>query len=289
MSDIGFIGVGAMGSQMAQRLIAAGHSLTIFDPNQAALVPFEKSARIAKSAAECGGASLIILMVQNDDQLKEALLGEPGVLSTIKPERNSLIAVMSTVLPDTIFAIRDAIKEKGARLIDAPVSGGPVGAREGTLSIMVGGAESDFAEAKPLFEAFGKNIYLCGKLGSGELTKIINNLLGVANTFLFAEALSIGKRYDVDLSRLVPIMDVSSGRCMGTRDWPRHLQIYRDAARTSETIKALTDVCRKDLHHAVEIAHLSGVNVPLAERLFETLNDATYAEIHDRWRSLASS
>jgi 3-hydroxyisobutyrate dehydrogenase-like beta-hydroxyacid dehydrogenase len=288
MQTIGFIGVGAMGSPMAMRLHQAGHPLIVFDPSTAALAPFESAgARIARTASDCAAAEIVILMVQNDAQLRESVLGEHGVLAGIGAGRDCLIAVMSTVLPETIRVVAERSAAKNVRLIDAPVSGGVGGARAGTLSIMAGGAEADLEKARPVFEVLSKNIFYCGGLGAGELTKIINNLLGVANAYLLAEALSLGKQHGLDLGRLVSIMDASSGRCFGTQDWQSQSKVYDAFVENPGAMKPLTDVCRKDLAHVVAMARSAGVPAPLANHLLQALTETTYDDFQRQWARIS--
>lgn len=262
MQRIGFIGVGNMGSRMARRLHDAGYALTVCDREPAALRAFAKAGvTIASSPAACADNDCVILMVANDAQLKDVVLASDGLLAGIDAEASLLVAVMSTVLPETIAEIAATLSQKNVAVIDAPVSGGLAGAEAGTLTLMIGGAEDDIARIRPILQAMAATIFHCGALGSGQLTKIVNNMVGVSNLFLVAEAMTLAKRYGLAPERLVAIMEASSGRSTYTRDWEARKATYSAVAGDRDRLQAHLAVCRKDLRCALALA--SNARLPL--------------------------
>src|SRR6202521_3477169 len=154
MEHIGFIGVGSMGSRMARRLHQAGYRLTVYDRDPAALRAFENlGAAIARMPSACGSSDVVILMVANDTQLKEVVLEPNGLLSGIDADAPPLVAVMATVLPETIQEITKPLLRNKVTLLDAPVSGGLAGAEAGSLTVMVGGAQENLARLRPILQA----------------------------------------------------------------------------------------------------------------------------------------
>ena len=167
---VGFVGLGIMGKPMATNLMDAGYKLTVHNrsPEKANELG-EAGATVAKSPKEVAeNTDIIITMLPDSPQVSEVVAGQGGVLEGIT--EGSLVIDMSTISPVVTEELSEAIKEKGASMLDAPVSGGDVGAIEGTLSIMVGGEEADFHRAKPLFEAMGKTITHVGPVGAGQAT-----------------------------------------------------------------------------------------------------------------------
>ena len=165
---VGFVGLGIMGKPMATNLMDAGYKLTVHNrsPEKANELG-EAGATVAKSPKEVAeNTDIIITMLPDSPQVSEVVAGQGGVLEGIT--EGSLVIDMITISPVVTEELSEAIKEKGASMLDAPVSGGDVGAIEGTLSIMVGGEEADFRKAKPLFEAMGKTITHVGPVGAGQ-------------------------------------------------------------------------------------------------------------------------
>ncbi|HEX2183309.1 MAG TPA: NAD(P)-binding domain-containing protein, partial [Rubrobacteraceae bacterium] len=174
---IGFIGLGIMGKPMAQNLMDAGYELTVYNRSpQKAQELGEGGASVADSPREVAeNSDIIITMLPDSPQVREVVTGEAGVLEGIA--EGSLVVDMSTISPVVTEELAEAVKERGASMLDAPVSGGDVGAIEGTLSIMVGGEERDFERARPLFEAMGKTVTHVGPTGAGQVTKAANQVV----------------------------------------------------------------------------------------------------------------
>ncbi len=192
MTTLGFIGLGAMGQPMALNLCKAGHSLQVYarNPDRAAPLQTAGAALAATPADLARGADLVFINVSDDAAVESVLFAETGLLAGCRP--GHLLVDMGTTSPAATRRYAALLAEAGVAWLDAPVSGGVPGARAGTLSIMVGGAEADFARALPLFQVLGKNIVHVGGTGDGQVAKACNqiavsaNLLGVAEMFTFA-------------------------------------------------------------------------------------------------------
>jgi 2-hydroxy-3-oxopropionate reductase len=211
---VGFVGLGIMGKPMATNLMDAGYNLTVHNrsPEKANELG-EAGASVANSPKEVAeNADIIITMLPDSPQVSEVVAGEEGVLEGIT--EGSLIVDMSTISPVVTEELSEAVKEKGASMLDAPVSGGDVGAIEGTLSIMVGGEEADFHRAKPLFEAMGKTITHVGPVGAGQVTKAANQVVVALTIEAVCEALVLGSAGGVAPEK---ILDVLSGGLAGNK------------------------------------------------------------------------
>ncbi|MGE4368284.1 MAG: 3-hydroxyisobutyrate dehydrogenase [Burkholderiaceae bacterium] len=266
MSRIAFIGLGNMGGPMAQNLIRAGHDLAVFDLVPAAVkAAVDAGAQAAGSAADAvKGAEFVISMLPASRHVESLYLGDKGLLSVIDP--SALIIDCSTISPDSARKVAAAAKDKGMRMIDAPVSGGTGGAVAGTLTFIVGGEAADFAVAKPLLEKMGKNIFHAGDAGAGQVAKICNNmLLGIlmAGT---SEALALGVANGMDPAVLSEIISKSSGRNWATElynPWPG---IMEHAPASKNYAGGFgVDLMLKDLGLAAEAAMASRSATPLGE------------------------
>ncbi|MFC1420648.1 2-hydroxy-3-oxopropionate reductase [Streptacidiphilus cavernicola] len=210
---IAFIGLGIMGSPMAANLVRAGHVVTGFNLGQAAIdkLVADGGKGADSIAAAVADAEVVITMVPADPQVEQVILGEGGVLEHAKP--GTLVIDMSSITPQTSIKVAAAAQEKGIRTLDAPVSGGEAGAVEAVLSIMVGGGEDDFAEAKPLFDALGTTVIHVGPAGAGQTVKAANQLIVAVNIQVVAEAVVFLENAGVDLPAA---LDVLAGGLAGS-------------------------------------------------------------------------
>ncbi|GGO37878.1 2-hydroxy-3-oxopropionate reductase [Deinococcus humi] len=199
---IGFIGLGIMGKPMALNLIKAGYALTVNNRTPEVMEELvQAGARAAHSAREVAGQSdIIITMLPDSPQVEEVALGEGGVIEGIRP--GALFIDMSSVSPNTSRKVQQALSARGADALDAPVSGGQVGAEGATLSIMVGGSEESFNRARPVFEAMGKNIVHIGGPGAGQVTKIANQIVVGLTIQAVSEAMTLAKKSGVDAGKV---------------------------------------------------------------------------------------
>jgi len=201
MKRIGFIGLGLMGTGMSKNLLKAGYPVTVWNRTASKMEPLVRAgAEAAGSPKEVAQKSDVIIDIVTDSpDVVEVLLSPNGVIHGAEP--GTVCIDMSTISPITTREIAAKLIEKGVRMMDAPVSGGVIGARDGTLSIMVGGDESLFQECLPIFEAMGKTITHVGGIGNGQITKAVNQIL-VGTTMLgVAEALVFAKKSGVDVEK----------------------------------------------------------------------------------------
>lgn len=208
---VGFVGVGAMGKPMALNIMKANFPLTVHDIREESLAEMrELGVQVSKSAPELGkSADVVVVMVRTYPQIKQVVFPPEGVLGGMRS--GSTLIVMSAISPLEIKELEEVAKDSGISVIDAPVSGGRKGAQNGTLTIMVGGDERVINNHDDVLKAMGKNIYHVGKVGHGQAFKMINQLLVAANIVSVAEALTLAKKLDLDLSLLLEIISNSDG------------------------------------------------------------------------------
>lgn len=212
MTRVAFIGLGNMGAPMAQNLIKAGFSLTVFDLVKDAVNQLVKNGATAAASASdaVNGADVVITMLPASKHVEGIYLGPEGLLTKIASK--ALVIDCSTIAADSARKVARAAADRGLAMIDAPVSGGTGGAIAGTLTFIVGGESADLERARPLLEKMGKNIFHAGAAGAGQVAKIANNmLLGIAMAGT-AEALALGVANGLDPKVLSEIISKSSGR-----------------------------------------------------------------------------
>lgn len=203
---IGFIGLGIMGRHMAGHLLNAGYSLIVYDVRAEAMEPFAaQGATRAKNCSQVAEHSdVVISMVPDSPDVEEVALGPTGIVASA---RAGLIHIdMSTIAPATAINVAMELGKKGVRCLDAPVSGGEVGAKNATLSIMVGGPEELFNEVLPILQVMGKTVTLCGPNGSGQIVKACNQVQVALNFVGMAEALVLGAKAGVDPAIVIKVL-----------------------------------------------------------------------------------
>ena len=210
MIRVGFIGLGSQGGPMARRIVEAGYPVTLWARRSASVEPFaDTAAEVATSPADLAQASdLVCLCVVGDADIDEVTAGEHGLLAAMKP--GGVIAVHSTVHPNTCKALAKKAAAQGVSVIDAPVSGGGGAAAEGRLVVMVGGDTDVVERCRPVFETYGDPVVHLGELGSGQTTKLLNNLLFTANLATAATALSLAESLGVSPQRLTEVISRGS-------------------------------------------------------------------------------
>ena len=247
-APVGFIGLGVMGRPMAANLLAAGHDLIVHNRSptaQAELVSLGARA-VAGPAAVAREAPIVITMLSDDPAVREVIAGPGGVLAGAMAD--SLIIDMSTVSPALSRELAALAGERGVHMLDAPVSGGDVGAREGTLSIMVGGEAEDVERARALFDVLGASVVHVGPAGAGQVVKACNQVLVAITIAGVSEALVLGSKLGVEPER---ILDVLSRGLAGNR--------VMDVRRSNFLEHDFTPGFKVDLHHKdLEIALRSG-------------------------------
>jgi len=266
---VGFLGLGIMGSRMAANLARAGYELAVWThtPGKAQAWASEHGASAHESPAEVARASDVVFsMVVDGEQVASVLLGGAGA---IEAAREGLLCVdCSTIAPGDTRRIGAALAERGARMLDAPVTGSSPRAQDGTLTIMVGGEPEDFGRARPMLEAMGELIVHVGALGQGEMLKLINNSLGAANAAALAEALLLAQATGVDLDALAEVVAAGSGASA-------QLTLKSQAMREHDyTTLFKTSHMLKDVRLCLEEAQRTGVPFPSAAHARDLLSAA---------------
>lgn len=203
---VGFIGLGTMGGPMAARLVAAGFDVRGVDIMPKAVEALSAAGGSAgyRIADACADADIIVTMLPRDEHVEEALVGTDGVLECAK--RDALVLEMSTVSPRTSAVLSERLREAGMRMMDAPVGRTPADARAGTLLVMAGGEAHDFAEARPVFEAFADKVVHLGPAGAGIRMKVINNYMSMVSMVLTSETLTMARKAGIDTAAAVEVL-----------------------------------------------------------------------------------
>jgi 3-hydroxyisobutyrate dehydrogenase len=261
IARLAFIGLGIMGKPMAGHLLAAGYELTIHTRSKAKAD--ELIAKGAKSAdtpaAAAAGADVVLICVTDTPDVKAVLLGEHGVIHSARP--GMIVIDHSTISPDETKKFAAELAGHGTHLLDAPVSGGDVGARNATLSIMVGGDASAFDCAQPILQKMGKTITHCGPSGAGQLTKLVNQVLVSVTNLAVCEALTLATAGGLDpLKTITAVAGGAAGSWQLSNLGPR--MVAGDFAPGF-----MIDLQHKDLRLVLEAAATARVKLPTAEHV----------------------
>jgi len=263
---LGFIGLGAMGRPMVLNLMKHGHSMGVYARRAESAAPLTAAgARLHPSpAALAREAEVLFTMVTNSSDVEEIALGKEGIIHGARA--GSVLVDMETIAPAVARAVARALENKGIDMLDAPVSGGPMGAEQASLSIMVGGERAVFERVKPLLECLGKTIVHMGEHGAGQVTKACNQLALLVTAQGAAEALALAARCGLDPARVREVMlgGVAASRVLelfGKR------MVARDFAGGIET-----RLYHKDLHIVLDLAHESGQGAPAAALVMQHVN-----------------
>ncbi|MFT0212354.1 3-hydroxyisobutyrate dehydrogenase [Pseudomonas sp. F1_0610] len=255
---IGFLGLGNMGGPMAGNLIKAGFTLSVFDLSKDAVNKLvEQGATAVTSPNQFAQqqVDVVISMLPAAPHVKGVFLGEDGLLKHL--QKSTLIIDCSTIDPHSAREVNKVATELGHKMLDAPVSGGTMGAQAGTLTFMVGGTDADFTSAKSILAAMGKNIVHCGACGNGQAAKVANNMLLGISMIGVAEAMALGVSLGMDAKVLAGIINTSSGRCWSSEiNNPFPGVLENVPASRGYTGGFGTDLMLKDLGLATEAAKL---------------------------------
>ncbi|MBW7902623.1 MAG: NAD(P)-dependent oxidoreductase [Rhodocyclaceae bacterium] len=264
--NVGFIGLGLMGRPLALHLAAAGHALHLWARRPTSLEPFKGTgARVHTSAAAVAGHSeVVITMVADAPDVREVTLGENGIAAGAKP--GLIVVDMSTINPNAAREIGAALAARGIEFLDAPVSGGQVGAIGATLTIMVGGRPEAFEQVKPLFEKMGKSITLVGASGAGQVAKACNQILTGVGILAVAEAFDFAAKSGVDPARVRAAL---LGGFAYSKILENHGQRMLDR-NFRPGFKAWMH--QKDLRIVMEEAHRLGLMLPAAAATAQMFN-----------------
>jgi 3-hydroxyisobutyrate dehydrogenase len=262
---IGFIGLGIMGFSMAKRLIEAGHAVTVYNRTAPKTEPLEKlGAKRASTPRDCArGNEFVISIVTDSPDVEEVMLGSEGAAGASRP--GALFIDMSTIAPETARRVGASLKAKGIAFLDAPVTGGDVGAREGTLSILVGGEAGDLERARELLSLMGKRITHCGPLGAGQTVKACNQILCALNMLGIVEALHLARLSGIDQSLVVEALTPGAGG-----SWALE-KLGSRIARGDFSPGFMVDLIQKDLRIVQDAARRVALPLEgsaLAQRMF---------------------
>ncbi|MDF1761315.1 MAG: 3-hydroxyisobutyrate dehydrogenase [Coxiellaceae bacterium] len=273
MTTIGFVGLGHMGQPMAENLVKAGHDLVVFDLAEApvkALV--SQGAKSASSVAELAGqVDVAITMLQTGDQVKSVCFGDDSLFNHLK--KGSMYLDCSTIDVESSRQVHKRASELGFDMLDAPVSGGVLGAQAATLTFMVGGDKKIFEDAKPLFEAMGKNIIHAGQAGNGQVAKICNNMILGASMIAVSEGFLLGESLGLDAKTLFDISSTASAQCWSMTTYCPAPGVLPNVP-SSNSYKAgfSGNMMLKDMHLSQTAADHAGAATPLskaATRMYE--------------------
>ena len=263
---VGFIGLGNMGKPLADRLLV-NNELFVYDLDQKKLEYFTNKGAISCSTPSelASTTSIIFLCLPTSTIVDKVINGENGLIKSAT--KGSYIIDMTTGEPETTRRIAKILKEKEINFIDAPVSGGPKGAHQGNIAIMVGGTESQFAKIKPIMDDISSNIFYAGKIGSGHSIKAGNNLLNLICRMATFEVVSLLVKDGVDSNRAVEIIQKSSGRNYATEI------TLPDNILSGKMFQGFsTGLMKKDANVATKIAYANKIEIPLGKLSQELLS-----------------
>lgn len=263
---IGFIGLGIMGRPMALNLIKAGYRLSVHARREASMRPLlEAGAEPCSSPAEVSRrCTILFTMVSDTPDVEQVILGPQGVIETVQP--GSIVIDMSTISPSVTRTIAERLQAAGAEMLDAPVSGGDIGAEAGTLSIMVGGSQAAFARARPLLEVMGQDIVHVGDHGAGQVCKACNQVLVAQTIAGVGEAMLLAKASGVDPAK---VREALLGGFANSRVLEVHGRRMLEDDYAPGFKAALH---QKDMRIVLEAAHELGLALPGAAQVTQWLN-----------------
>jgi len=269
---VAFAGLGVMGYPMAGHLAKGGHDVTVFNRNPAKAEAWIKEyggKASATPAAAAEGADFVFCCVGNDDDVREVIAGPSGVLSGMAA--GSVLVDHTTASADVARDMAELAAQKGVKFLDAPVSGGQAGAVNGVLTIMIGGEEEAFERARPIMEAYGRMMALMGPSGSGQLTKMMNQMCIAGVVQGLAEALDFGQRAGIDGERAIEV--ISKG---AAQSWQMENR-YQTMLKGEFDFGFAVDWMRKDIAICVAEASRNGAQLPMTRMV-----DGFYEQIQQR-------
>jgi 3-hydroxyisobutyrate dehydrogenase-like beta-hydroxyacid dehydrogenase len=264
---VGWLGLGRMGGPMCDHVLAAGHDVAVFDPLADAVASrVERGARAAATPADAAaGAEAVAVVVRDDEQALDALLGVDGVLRGAP--RGARVLVHSTLAPVTVRTLHAAGLEAGVDVLDVPISGGTAGAAAGTLFLLVGGDPESIDAVRPLLDCYGGEVVRFGDVGAGMAAKLVRNMLQYTLFGATQEAMELAEAAGLDLGAVAHLVRATQGGshhdALLDRPSTRPFDPDEDPARTTEA-EAYVRLAWKDLADAFQLADEVGVAVPVA-------------------------
>ncbi len=265
---VGFIGLGIMGQPMASNLVKAGYRLVVFNrTREKAEAMAGELVQVASSPAEVASkCQMVITIVTDSAAVEEVIAGPQGLLGAVTP--GSIIIDMSTISPAVEQQLDSELRRVSATLVDAPVSGGDIGAQQGTLAIMAGGDRDAFERSLPLFQGMGKTITYCGPVGSGQLTKLCNQILVSVNLLAVTEAVTFARKTGLNPETMI---EAVKGGAAGS--W-QLANLGPKIARRDFAPGFMIDLMQKDLRLVLEAAGSSAVCLSAASSVHQLFNAA---------------
>jgi 2-hydroxy-3-oxopropionate reductase len=263
---LGFIGLGIMGRPMALNLRRAGHALWVHGRRPVTMeVLVEAGAQACRSVADVAvNAEIIFIMVSDTPDVENIVLGETGLAHRLRP--GQVIVDMSTISPASTRRLAQELETRGVEMLDAPVSGGEIGAINANLSIMVGGKEKTFQRVKPLFDVLGKNVVHVGDHGAGQVAKACNQIVAALTIEAVSEALTFARRNGVDAARVRAAL-------MGGFAGSKILEVHGQRMLDNDFKPGFkVKLHQKDLRIVMEDAHQLGIGLPGAALVAQHLN-----------------
>jgi 3-hydroxyisobutyrate dehydrogenase len=259
--EIGFVGLGVMGSRMLAHLTAAGHRATVYDIDRAvgdAVARRTGATPAGSPRAVAQAAEIVFTMLPDGPVVREVVLGAGGLAEGFRP--GALLVDTSSAEPWITREIGERLAAQQVAMVDAPVSGAEEGARTATLVFMVGGAEQDVARARPLLDKMGKHIFHVGPLGAGHTMKTINNLATAVTFLATAEAVMIGKAYGLGAQAMVDVLNVSTGQSFVSQK-----RLGQDVVSRKFEDQFRLELMLKDMGIATRLAEQRGLPVPISD------------------------
>jgi 3-hydroxyisobutyrate dehydrogenase len=255
MSRVGFIGLGSQGGPMARRIVEGGYPLTLWARRPESVEPFgDTAATVVGTPAEVGAASDVVgICVVADADVEDVVLRPEGVLAGMA--RGGVVAVHSTIHPDTCRRLAEQAAGRGVAVVDAPVSGGGPAASEGKLLIMAGGDAEHVDRCRPVFATFGDPVVHLGPLGSGQMAKLLNNLVFTAQITVALDTFSFADRLGVDRAALAQVLAHGSGGS-------RVAAILSASGFDTTGMRRHAGVLRKDVRIVLDVARAAGAAEP---------------------------
>ena len=279
-NEIGFIGLGIMGKPMVKNLLAAGYKVSFYARKKSVIKEISKIGgsyknNISEIAKRC---KLIILNLPNSKDVYDIVLGKTGLITNIT--NNTIILDMSTIAPEITIKIYNKLKSKKSHLIDAPVSGGEIGAINGNLSIMVGGQKKIFNKVKPVLSILGKNITYIGKSGSGQITKACNQILVAGTMVAVSEVMLMAKKSGCNLNLVKDAL-------MGGFANSKILELHGDRMIKGNYKPGFKSKLHlKDLNIALDMANNLGLNLKSTKYSRKLIHDSVINKMHDKDSSI---
>lgn len=272
MAKVAFLGLGVMGYPMAGHLKAGGHDVTVYNRSAAKAAKWKKQhgGKVAKTPREAAkDAELVFCCVGNDDDLRSVVLGKDGAFAGMA--KGTVFIDNTTASADVARELNALAKKQGVGFIDAPVSGGQAGAENGVLTVMCGGVQKDFKRAQPVIDCYAQSCVLLGKAGSGQLTKMVNQLCIAGVVQGLSEGLNFGMRSGLDMEKVLQV--ISKGAAQSWQMENRGTTMVEGKFDYGFAV----DWMRKDLGICFEEAKRNGARLPVA-----ALVDQFYAHVQRR-------